>query len=75
VTLPEYRGKRIGQLLFSVMGQRMEGRYQPDSIKRIRFEYLDAAVYTAKLVREYGHTILRIAARFEKKLSLAEAVS
>jgi GNAT superfamily N-acetyltransferase len=66
VTLPEHRGKHLGSLLFGVVADRMRGRYEPGSIKRIRFEYLDAAVYTAKLVREYGHTIVRIAARFER---------
>lgn len=72
VTLPEFRGKHLGSLLFRVVGDRMSGRYGPDSIKRIRFEYLDAAVYTAKLVREYGHTIVRIAARFQRRLTGAE---
>jgi GNAT superfamily N-acetyltransferase len=72
VTLPEYRGKRLMALLFREVGERMRGRYSPESIKRIRFEYLDAAVYTAKVVREGGHTIIRIAARFERKLTETE---
>jgi GNAT superfamily N-acetyltransferase len=66
--LPEYRGKRIGLLLFRPMEERMRQRYKPGDVTHVRFEYADAATYTAKLAIEAGQTIVRIVARFERAL-------
>jgi GNAT superfamily N-acetyltransferase len=65
---PEYRGKRIGLLLFRPMEERMRQRYQPGDVTHVRFEYSELATYTAKLAMEAGQTIVRIVARFERSV-------
>lgn len=64
--LPEYRGKRIGLLLFRPMEERMREKYKPGDVTHVRFEYTQLATYTAKLAKEAGQTIVRIVARFER---------
>src|SRR5262249_10548454 len=64
--LPEYRGKRIGLLLFRPMEERMREKYKPGDVTHVRFEYSELATYTAKLAMESGQNVVRIVARFEK---------
>jgi GNAT superfamily N-acetyltransferase len=64
VVLPEYRGKRIAVRLIAAMDDAVRER-----VSRAEFDFADSAIFTAKLASEFGHEVVRIAARFERLLT------
>ncbi|MGH9638768.1 MAG: GNAT family N-acetyltransferase [Bryobacteraceae bacterium] len=65
VVAPESRGHQIGYALLSQLAERVYGR-----VERLRFEFTDAAVVTARMLSVPGCQVTKIAARFERALSL-----
>jgi len=64
VVAPQFRGHQIGAVLLLQLAARLQGR-----VSRMRFEFTEEAVVTAKVLTVPGCVVTRIAARFEKALT------
>lgn len=62
VVTPEFRGRSIGFALLNKLAARVRGR-----VERLRFEFTDAAVVTARMLGVPGCRITKIAARFQRR--------
>jgi hypothetical protein len=60
VVVPEYRGRGMANRMVRILEDRLG-----DTVDYGEFDFTDAAPFTAKLAAEFGHEVLRIAARFE----------
>ncbi len=63
VVVPEYRGRGMTNRMIQ-LGE--DAFYE--AVDEVQFDFADSAKFTVKLAAEFGHEILRIAARFERKL-------
>jgi GNAT superfamily N-acetyltransferase len=62
--LPEYRGKGLAIRMIAALEDKLG-----DEVKRGEFEFLDIAIFTAKIAAAFGHEVVRIGARFERSLN------
>ncbi len=63
VVVPEYRGRGMANRMIRVLEDRLD-----DSVVEAQFNFEDSATFTAKLVSQFGHEVVRIAARFERRI-------
>ncbi len=61
----EYQSHGIGTRLLGALAPVLAGRI----IHRVRFEFTDLALHTAKIAARYEYDVLKIWARFERKLT------
>ena len=61
--VPEYRGRGMTNRMVRVLEDSLD-----KTVDEGQFDFADSATFTAKLAGEFGHHVLRIAARFERKL-------
>lgn len=60
--VPEYRRRGTTNRMVHVLEDSL-----PKTVDEAQFDFADSATFTAKLAAEFGHEVIRIAARFERK--------
>ena len=63
VVLPEYRRKGLSLRMMDIMKRRLA-----DVVDEGQYEFTESAAFSAKVAADFGHEVLRVAVRYERKL-------
>ena len=67
VVVPEYRRKGVSIRMIDIMKTRLA-----NVVDEGQYEFTESAMFSAKVAADFGHEILRVAVRYERKLEASE---